>query len=151
MKKMNKKIVVVMMALAMTIMSAMSAFAATYKAELYGIGSDGSCKYSEHSETMVKSVTKVGTKYRVVFQPTTVQTGSTAVTGYISALTANGTAGTLNDDNELTILYTPADVEFTATKDGKTVVKSGTPITYSIATGSFVHPNSAGYLVIVEE
>lgn len=151
MKNMNKKFVVVMMALAMTIMSAMSAFAATYKAELYGIGANGTGQYSEHSETMVKSVTKVGTRYRVVFQPTTVQMGSTAVTGYISALTANGSAGTLNANNELTVLYTPADVEFTATKDGETVVKSGTPITYTIETGSFAHPNSAGYLVIVEE
>lgn len=152
MKNIKRKMVVLMMALAMTVMSAMSAFAATYKVEMYGIGSDGTCQYSEHTEGMVKSVTKRGSRYTVVFQPTTVQMGATAVEGYISALTANGTAGTLDDTtNELSITFTPAPVDFTGVKDGETVTASGTPITYSIATGSFTHPNSSGYLVIVEE
>lgn len=152
MKNMNKKLVVVMMALAMTIMSAMSAFAATYKAELYGIGNDGTCQYSEHSDAMTKSITKTRTGYTIVFQPITVQMGATAVQGYISSLTASGATTSFNEDTkELTVNITPSAVEFTAVKDGETVVKTGTPITYSIATGSFEHPNTSGYLVIVAE
>lgn len=144
-----KKLGVAVTAAAMLAMSAMSAFAADYTVEMYGIGSDGTIKYSTHTETMVDSVTKSGDYYTIVFCPTEVTMGSTTITGYISALSTPSYAGTL-EDNYLTIRYIPEDVSFSAQKDGKTVTKSGTPITYSVKTGSFSHPNSSGYLVVEE-
>lgn len=149
--RLTRKVGVTMMALAMTAMSAMTAFAAGYSVEMYGIGSDGVAKYSTHTENMVKSVEKNGDTYKIVFQPTDVTMGSTTITGYISELTANGYEGELDDNNCLTISYEADDETFEAVKNGETVTKSGTAITYKIQTGSFAHPNSAGYLVVIEE
>lgn len=147
-KKMITAMATVAAVSAVAVLPAMAA-ATDYTAKMYGKttknGVEGYLE-SSHTAKMIKSVSKRGENYTVVFQPITMG----AVNGYISQMsTSNGYEGVLRGQN-LTLTYVPAGDQFQVIdSEGKVLgTEEGTMIEYAIQMSVGVHSTQDGAIVV---